>query len=412
MAAWSIVRRDLLRLVREPGRPLLLLAMPLMLAAIFALVFAGGGAEGIKIRVLLHDEDESFLSNLLQGVGSNPQASQLEVVAVGEEGYAMMEEGEASALIHIPKGFGDAVIDGRPTAFGLVKNPSERFLPQVVEEGLGLGATLLSQGTRLLRPELEKIEEIAEAESAPSDAMISLLSVGINQKLRHVGEYVFPPVLVLDTVTVDDEDEARPDVGIMSFLLPGLSILGLLFIAQSVTRDIQREREAGLVRQLMTAPLSPTDYLLGKCLSVLVITVLAFAVFLALGFAVDIDWGEPVAAAALVVASALGISGFLLFLMSLAKSERAGDALSTVVILVFSLLGGSFVPVSQLPDFVLPLSKLTLTYWATSGFNTLILEGGALADIVPNLLVLGGTGLACLMLGARLIKRRIDAGAS
>ena len=39
MAALNIVRRDLLRYLRNPGRTALLFALPLVMSAIFALVF-------------------------------------------------------------------------------------------------------------------------------------------------------------------------------------------------------------------------------------------------------------------------------------------------------------------------------------------------------------------------------------
>ena len=115
MAAVAIVRRDLVRYLRNPVRTAMLFAVPLMLSGIFALVFGGGGVEQISIKVLLFDEDGSLLSKLLEGAGGFSEADQrIEVVPVGEEGYEMMERGEASALIHLPKGFSSDYLAGRP----------------------------------------------------------------------------------------------------------------------------------------------------------------------------------------------------------------------------------------------------------------------------------------------------------
>ncbi len=141
MAALAIVRRDLIRYLRNPVRTAMLFAVPLMLSGIFALVFGGGGADQISIKVLLFDEDDSLLSKLLEGAGgSSEMDQQLDFIPVGEEGYEMMERGEASALIHLPKGFSSDYLAGRPTTIEVVKNPSERFLPRVVDEGVILGA--------------------------------------------------------------------------------------------------------------------------------------------------------------------------------------------------------------------------------------------------------------------------------
>ena len=106
MAALAIVRRDLVRYLRNPVRTAMLFAVPLMLSGIFALVFGGGGADQISIKVLLFDEDESLLSKFLEGAGGSSEMDQrLDIVAVGAEGYEMMDRGEASALVHLPKGF-------------------------------------------------------------------------------------------------------------------------------------------------------------------------------------------------------------------------------------------------------------------------------------------------------------------
>ncbi len=84
--------------------------------------------------------------------------------------------------------------------------------------------------------------------------------------------------------------------------------------------------------------------------------------------------------------------------------------MTTVVIIVWSLLGGAFIPVSQMPDFLLPLSQTTLTYWATDGFLALIIDSAGLAEILPNLAVLSLVGSLFLGIGAAMLRRRILAG--
>ncbi len=412
MAVIAILRRDLKRYLRNPVRTGLLFSMPLVMAAIFAVVF-GGGVEEISIRVLLWDEDDSLLSMLLGGAANRDEAGQqLDVVPVGEEGLAMMDRGEASALVHIPAGFTDDFLAGRKTAIEVIKNPAERFLPQVVEEGAGIGGSVLSAASRVFRPELEQIHGLMGAEGFPSDLAVAGLSSGVNSRLRGLEEILFPPVITLDSVTVSgDDDEAVEDVGILAVFLPGLAVMGTLFLAQSATRDILRDREDGLLRHLLSAPVSPSDYLLGKCLSVIMVTAAGFALMTVIGAAVGVSWGPPVATAALILATALAASGTLLLIMSLVGSERQGDTLTTIVIIVWSMLGGAFMPLDQMPGFLRPLSASTLVFWSTDAFNTLILRGGGFAEILPNLAVLIGVGTVFLGTGAFMLGRRIRRGA-
>jgi len=419
MAAFQILRRDLLRYLRNPGRIALLFAIPLMMAAIFALVFGGrGDGVGITIRVLLWDEDDSLLGRLLQGAGDRPESEgRLEVVPVGPEGVEMMNRGDASALVHLPKGLTRAVIDGTPTAIEVVKNPAQRFLPLVVEEGVVLGATVLSAGSRALRPELDVISSFLDADGAPEDAAVGSLSASFNRRLKQFDMYVFPPVVTLEAVDVgaaqDGEESGKKLQGVtavLSVVLPGFAILGVLFLAQSATRDMLHDRETGVVRQLLTAPVTPASYLVGKCLSVLVVSAAGLGLLVAAGVAAGVAWGPPLAVAAVVVASAVAASGTLLLVMSVVGSERQGDVLATIVIMSWCMLGGAFVPLSQMPPFLIPIARTTLVYWAISAFSALI-AGGGIADILPNLAVLAGGGALGIAIGAAVMGRRLARGA-
>ena len=411
MVPLHILRRDVTRFVRNPVATALLFAVPLTMAGIFSLVFgSGGGTEGITVRVLVFDEDDSLLSRVLQGASSDSSSDRrLELVEVGEEGYQMMEEGEANALLHIPEGFTREYLDGQPVKLEVVKNPAQRFLPQLVEEGVSLGAVLLSQASRVFGSELSTIGEFMDLEGVPPDVQMGALSVGINQKLRGLEGYLFPPVIDLEAVTLEaDGDDA--DFNIVALILPGMTIFGILFMAQAATRDILLERESGMLRHLLTAPVTIGQYLVGKSLSVVVITVLGFAVFVALGLAVGVSWGSPVAVIALMLATSLGAAGIMILIMSLVGSQRQGDVLTTIVIIVWSMVGGSFVSLDGVPSFLLPFSKTTLTYWAVDGFNELIQRGGGLGEIGLNVAVLTVIGLVALVLGSLMLRRKIVKG--
>ncbi len=414
MAPLRIVLRDLRRMVRNPVRTGLLFSLPLMLAGIFALVFSGGGASDISIRVLVYDEDQGLISRLLGGAGSNSEMDQrLDLISVGAEGFDMMDRGEASALIHFPSGFTQRYLDGEPNMISIVKNPAERFLPQVVEEGGRIGAELLSQGSRVFRTELATLGTMTKNTAFPSDLAVGTVASGVNHKLQSLERWVFPPVINLETKTVTPEitDEAESNGGsILGFFLPGLSMMGILFLAQSSTRDILHDRESGLVRHLLTAPVSPADYIVGKCLTVLVVSTLGFFFLVGFGVAAGVDWGPAPTTVALVLAASLAASGALVFICSLSGTERQADALSTIVIMVWCLIGGAFVPISQFPDFLRPLAKTTPVFWAVDGFQMAMQEGAGITAVSTNLLVLGATGVIFLGLGAGVLRRRMAGG--
>ncbi len=411
MVQLQILRRDLTRFVRNPVATALMFAIPLTMAGIFSLVFGtGGGGGGVTLRVLVFDEDDSLLSMFLRGASSDSRTDgRLELVPVGEEGYGMMEEGEANALLHIPEDFTEDYLNGEPVTLEVVKNPAQRFLPQLVQEGVSMGAVVLSQASAVFGPELATIGSFMGLEGTPPDLQMGALSVAINQKIRGLEGYLLPPVIHLETVTLTAEEDDS-DFNILALILPGMTIFGILFMAQAATRDILIERESGMLRHLLTAPISVRQYLVGKSLSVVVVTALGFAILMAVGLVFGVSWGPPLAVLALMLAASLAAAGTMILIMSVVGSQRQGDALTTIVIIVWSMLGGTFVSLEGIPSFLLPLSRTTVTYWAVDGFNELIQRGGGLADIVPNVTVLTVFGLISLVLGTLLLHRRIVTG--
>jgi ABC-2 type transport system permease protein len=403
-----IVRRDLLRLIRNPVRTFLLFSLPLSMAGLFALAFSRDTQEDIRIRVLLLDQDKSPLSKIIGGMS---QDERLEVKNVGPEGYEMIATGQASALVHIPKGFFKAFLKGQTQAIKLIKNPSERFLPVIVEEGLHLGATVLSMASELFRPELNKLDAMMTHDESPSDLMITALSLGTTKKIRQLQKTINPPQIKLETHTLSSPQEKKKnELGILSFVLPGLAFMGILFLAQSATRDIIRDRESGLLGHLLTTPISAKDYLFGKCVSVMFLSVLGFGIFIVFGYLAGVGWGPPVAVMALVIGSSMAAGGSLVLLMSLTRTERQADSLSTIVIITWSMLGGAFLPVSQMPSIVQSIAMATPVYWTTTAFEHLIIHDGSFADILTPIGVLVGIGLVGTLLGVVALDRSISAG--
>jgi ABC-2 type transport system permease protein len=189
-----------------------------------------------------------------------------------------------------------------------------------------------------------------------------------------------------------------------------MTIFGILFMAQAATRDILLERENGLLRHLLTAPVSASEYVVGKGLSVVSVTVIGFTALVMVGLVFGVRWGPPGAVAILMLAASVAAAGAMVLIMSLVGSQRQGDALTTIVIIVWSMLGGSFVPIDGMPSFLLPISRTTPTYWAVDGFTTLIQKDGGLAEILPNIAILGVVGAALLAAGALVLRRKIIRG--
>ena len=150
--------KDVRRRLADPMSLAIWLGIPLLLGGLMSLLAAGGGPVP-KAHVLLVDEDQSFLSSLIANAGGEGRADFLDIqkVATEAEGRRRIDAGDASALLVVPKGFAAAVIDGTPVTLRLVKNPSERILPGIVQTACEMLVEVAFYAQRLLGAPLRQL---------------------------------------------------------------------------------------------------------------------------------------------------------------------------------------------------------------------------------------------------------------
>ncbi len=443
----GMLRKDLVRRLRAPVGLVVLLIFPVAFAGMVGMAFGprggGGGQELPRIRILLVDLDQGFLSNVISGPASNEEFSeQFELVQVADEAEARarMEDGEASGLIIIPAGFSADLLDLKPVALQLVKNPAESILPQVVEEMARVLAVFLDTGVRILAEPLKAVGETfegvdADASLFPGDAVLTELTLQVASRVRPLTRYVFPPALTLETVSerewplaaavtvragepLEDlrarataeglmEPAGAPDapqgggLNIFAFLLPMVSLMSILFIGESGMQDLLQEAKAGTLTRQFASPAGVSQVLAAKVLFTLLLCGAAMVILALVGLA--LGWIpraiSPAGALVQVGAVAFAATGLATLVYGIARTERSASALSSVLIIVMSLVGGSFMPVQQMPDLLASLAPYTLNYWGIRGFTDLTVRGGGLTDVVVEASVLLAAGAATLLAG-------------
>ena len=138
-----MVAKDLRRRLRAPVGLIVLVAFPLAFAGMVGLAFGPSSSNGSAlpvITILVVDHDGELLSGALQNAGGNEQFSkQFNMVWMEDEADARrrIANGEASALLILPKDFTAHLLDQKPVELVLIKNPAESIKPQVVEEMVG-----------------------------------------------------------------------------------------------------------------------------------------------------------------------------------------------------------------------------------------------------------------------------------
>lgn len=409
-----MVQKDLKRRLRAPLGTILVLAFPLIFAGLITLTFGGRDSELPKVELLIEDRDQSFVSEfLVSAFGSERMAQYFAVRAVGEEGRELMEKGKASALVRIPEHFGEDLIKGEPTTLELVRNPAQGIMPEIAEQTLTVMTDVLSSGARLLRGPLDQLVPCLEAEDCEfTESEAISMATSIYRTIERSEGVLLPPAIVLETADLgaEEEESAGPSAAMIFLLvLPGVAVWALFMLGDMTMRDILTESAAGTLRRQLTCPIHASELVVSKALSTALFSVISLILLSAIGW-LGAERGIDLAGFALLsLAVVVAVTGFASAVYGVARNERQGATFSSIVLLVFAFMGGSFIQVNAMPAAVRQFAPLSPFYWGTTGFQALI-QGSGLADVLPHVGVLVGIGAALLVLGSALLGRKIRLG--
>jgi ABC-2 type transport system permease protein len=170
-------------------------------------------------------------------------------------------------------------------------------------------------------------------------------------------------------------------------------------------------RLLGISRREFSTPTSAGTIVLGETLGRF-----AFALFqgvfivVATALLFGVDWVDPLATGAIVVAFALVASGAAMLLATLVSNEHQLSALGPALGMVLALLGGAMVPIEVFPPIMRTLSHATPHAWAIDAFHDLLLNGGGVGRVLPQVVVLLGFAVGLLALASLRFRRQVTGG--
>ena len=358
------LRKDWARVRRDPSQFAVALGIPLVLAVLMSLVFGRTPAAPHGL-LLVADEDNSIASaRFLDGFRRDPldKMVTIEKVTAGA-GRARIGRGDGSAFLFMRKGLQKAFLMNLPYQLELYTNPSERILPQLIQETLSIT--------------IEAAGYFRRASGAP---LIEVENVALH--------------------------EAKPARSFAAVFLPSMLFMSLLFLASSSAVDIWKERTQGTLRRIAASPVSMVSYLAAR----VVFVALVYAAVALLGLiAAQRLAAMPVPnlpAAALWI-TFVGAVFYLLFLWItvLPATQRAASVLANLTIFPLAMLGGSFFPFEWMPAWMVSVGRLTPNGWALSEFKTILDNNVNVAHLAVSTGVLAALGGVAFFFVARRVTR-------
>lgn len=379
---WAVVRHDFRRMASEKSMLVFGLALPVVIITLVGLTFGGSGSLDIGVQDLDRSDRSTALVERLDG---------LEGVTVRryDDDDAMRRDVRITTLqaaLIVPAGYGEAVDDGEGRVDALIDADEHAFSAlalinaAVTEEGVQEGAVRLVAGS--------------EGGGAVDRAADRGKVEAVQRDLRPVG--------------VVDLRQLGRDVagGTFSYTAPSNLVLFVFINTFAFSTILANDRKTGVIRRQLATPNRASTILLGIGAAKLAFSLVQSALIVgigALGFGVT--WGDPLAAAALVVVFALLATSVGLLIGSAASDADQAQSIGIPVGVAAGMLGGCMWPLDVVPRVMQVVGHVSPHAWAMDAWQELIYDGSGLGAIAPNLAVLGGMALVLGALAARQLRR-------
>ena len=418
----AIVRTAMTSLRRDRGALSLSFILPVVFFSIFAVIFGGRRDTTPRITVLVVDEDHSRVSQrLVQGlehegslvVKTRPervkQVAQPEYTAATAE--AAVKAGAAPIAIIIPHGFGQNPIafgpqsEGRPT-IQLLEDSSDVVAPQMVR-GLLQKVVMTSMPDLMAEQGSKYIDQLA---GGLTREQRDQLDAGIHdlRQQEESGGSVSPSdnggIVAIAARPVVGENKNNPMV---SFYAAAIGVMFLLFTASGAAGALLDEAESGTLDRILGSRVTMTSLMLGKLTYNALLAFAQLVLMFLWGWAVfKLDlWSHIPGFVVMGVSTAVAVGAFGMLLASLCHTRAQLGALSTLVILVMSSIGGSMFPRFLMPQAMQKAGLLTINAWAIDGFSKVFWRDEPVSHLWPQVLVLVATAVALFAIARRVARR-------
>lgn len=389
----TLMRVAWMKLWRDRAALLLVFVVPMVFFSIFAVIFGQQGDAGTRrVNVLVVDESRTPASERLvaalaadpglrvhtswRAAGTRDTTRHVLDRARAEQ---LVREGECPVAMVLPAGIDTSLsrFDGRGEAVLLLTDPSDPVAPRMAA-GL-LQRAVLSAGRA----------EASEFGAAPGGgAPVDDLMPARTREQQVVGR------------------ERRPN-GFVSFYAAGIAVMFLMFSASGAGGALIEENETGTLERVLSSRVGMTRLLAAKWLHILrlgVLQIVAMFLWGAIAFRLPLLDHLP-GFAVVTVFTAACCASFGLVIATLSRTRQQLQALSNLIILTMSGIGGSMYPRPLMSETMQKLSLVGFNSWAMDGYLKVFWRDLPVAALWPQLLALGLFTVAFFELARRLAGR-------
>lgn len=196
--------------------------------------------------------------------------------------------------------------------------------------------------------------------------------------------------------------------------VPAWLVFGMFFVVASLSSLFIQERQSGTLARLRSLGVSRPMLLASKAIPYLGVNALQAAFMLAVGVwlmpllgggalsLAGIHWG-----ALMLVLAGIGLAAvsLALALACALRTPAQATTIGPILNVLMAAVGGIMVPKFVMPAFMQRVAELSPMNWGLEGLLTVLLRGGGVAAILPEVGRLVAFAAVMLMLAAVLIRK-------
>ena len=394
---WASIYKEFLLLTRDLGGLTILFVMPLVLIITITLIQDSSfkSIQESKIPILIVDNDKGMISSTIFKGLRNQKLFEVIVKEKESEVEELVFKGTYQLAIVIPENL------SRDLALKISQNV-EGVLSDFGMEDKDTSATNIEIPTKEVRLYFDPAIRQSFKSSIKSgiDKMISKIETESiykafqEQLLDDDSSFTFnsEKLITFNEITPKlKENDVLPNSA--QHNVPAWTLFAIFFIIVPLSINMVKEKSQGTFVRLRTNPVSYSIVLAGKTVVFLMVCLIQFFLMVLIGVYLFPAIGLP----------SLGISGklFLAFLVALfsglaavglglllgtvAKSQEQAAPFGATFVVVLAALGGVWVPVFMMPNFMQFISNLSPMNWGLNAFYDVFLRNGGLLEILPEI---------------------------
>jgi ABC-2 type transport system permease protein len=370
---WQMVKKEFIQVWRDRRLRIFLILPPIIQLIIY------GYAINFDIRQVpfaVFDEDRTQASELLIArFTASEYFSLTDVINSEEELRNLIDRSRITLAVRIPRGFADKIKADQPASLQLILDATDSNTALIVAK---YAQTILNDYSQAM----------------------------LQQSLRHLNL----PGKIETPVVIEPRAWLNPNLESKNAFVPGVIAMVVMLVSLMLTAlSVVREREIGTMEQILVSPLSPWEFLSGKTIPFVLISLVDVALVSLMG----VFWFEiPFQGSVAVL-----FMGTLAFLLS---SVGLGLLISTTCSTQQqAVMAGTFVltPAILLSGLIFPIANMALIFQYITYVNPLryfivivqgvFLGGRSLAVLWPEMAAMAGLGAVFLCLSIIRFRGRL-----